>query len=303
MNDSEQEIEPLDLSKRPAVSDVPEIPGEADLEDEYYMSVFDSESETAKSMPKIEGVDHVYSNITRCLMLDTLILSDIPQQIRLHLRNMNFEQILAVSQMMSNLVTKFFYLYFEKILETNQEKLNGLCEMECAEFFLSRCVTLCGEPTFLNFMFVASFLSYLVFTCYNKHGCFRILYIVEFCFAVLYKRIFREVFKETFDYMRLVVFCEEFNENMEEEYDMSDEINCINGIIEKGDIIGDSFYLNESERVLFQNFYAIESTLPISSELEKKIINILESEPFRFHHGLSCGFKCYSYLDFAKYFS
>ncbi|GFU26192.1 hypothetical protein NPIL_458181 [Nephila pilipes] len=299
----EQEIKHLDLIKSFDISNISDV--QKICFQFQNSSSFDSEKERAMSMQKIDDLDPVYSNIARYSLLRSLIPSSISNRICFYLQTMKSE-FFAVSRI-NALVGHFFYYDFENIIGLNVEKSNG-SEIEFSEFFLSRCLTLCGEPTFSNFILVASFLSYLVYSFFNEHGCFRVMYIIEFCFVVLYRRIFWKIFKSREDFKKLLVFCDEFVNQMETDATLSGLFNTLYGqnwIVRVNDAINnidDVFSLTESEIELFKNSYSMESLSATPSELEEIIIDCLDSEPNIFHHVSNCGSKCYRYLYNARHF-
>ncbi|GFT65742.1 hypothetical protein NPIL_190221 [Nephila pilipes] len=257
---------------------------------------------------KIDDIDEDYSNLTRYILLRSLSDCVSPESVRVHLEKMKISENRVVLEMIDTLVDNFFFFDFEKIIETNGEKFGESSEIECAEFFLSPCLTLSGEPTHCSFMVVASFLSHLVFIFFNEFGCFRILYVLEFCFDVLYRRLFRKVFKSKEDYESLLIFCREFKERVARKTMLNKVcITCVENWTDRVkdcvNILVDTFYLEESERELFQTFYSIESTLDISSELNKDLIQSLESDSNTFHRVSSCDSKCYNYLDYVSQIS
>ncbi|GFS52259.1 hypothetical protein NPIL_234191 [Nephila pilipes] len=303
-----EEIKPMDLSVHSRVSNLSDILEESCLPKQN-MRVFDSDQENASRVQKIDDIDHVYSSITRYMLLDTLTCCRIPSNIQSFLYDMQTDKLNEATEMMKLLDIYFFYSDFESIIEANLEILILSSEIDCAEYFLSRCLTLCAEPTYFSFMLVATFLSHTVLSFFIEYACFRIMYIIEFCFDVLYRRIFWQFFKSHDDYEKLLLYCVKFNDHMEPEPTASKlaatfyEINWINRVKDCINVTGDGFSLTESERELFETFYSIECAEDMSSELDKDLIGSLESEPgFKFHRVSSCGSKCYCYLDYVNQF-
>ncbi|GFT65744.1 hypothetical protein NPIL_190231 [Nephila pilipes] len=304
INKIEQKIKHSDLVTCHEISDKHDTQQELSISLQM-LTLHDSEKQNAISIQKIDDIDTIYSDLTRCLLIWSMVAGDVPNRIGIYLEMTQLTERCAVFDMISNLVTQFFYFEFEKIIEINGEKLSGSSEIEHAEFFLSRCLTLCGEPTDFSFIIVASFLSHLVVSFYNEMGCFRIMYIAEFCFDVLYRRIFWKIFKSREDYKKLLVFSQELNEHME----LGTALGKLNSICGENwekrikdcvDILVDTFSLNESERELFKTFYSIESIWAIPRELNEDLIESLESDPNTFHRVSSCGSMCYNYFSYIN---
>ncbi|GFT53038.1 hypothetical protein NPIL_354221 [Nephila pilipes] len=271
-------------------------------------ALFFTENQTSMGIYKIDDINYFYSRITRYLLLQTLIACEVPQPIRTFLETMECKDNLTVYKM-NCVLTTLFNDDFQKMLNANEEKLSGT-EIECAEFFLSRCVMLCGEPSYSSFMLVATFLSYLVLDFFNECGCFRILHITEFCFDILYRRIFQRLFQSQEDCRNLLLFCDEFNEQMEPDPKLSALLNTLEGfnlmhyVIDSINATCSSFCLTESEKEVFKKFYRIESKLPISRRLEEYLLENLERDPnYVFHRVKSCDSKCYNYLVYVTLYS
>ncbi|GFT97104.1 hypothetical protein NPIL_475131 [Nephila pilipes] len=267
-------------------------------------ALFFTENQASKGIYKIDDINYFYSRITRYLLLQTLIACEVPQPIRTFLETMECKDNLTVYKM-NCVLTTLFNDDFQKILNANEEKLSGT-EIECAEFFLSRCVMLCGEPSYSSFMLVATFLSYLVLDFFNDCGCFRILHITEFCFDILYRNTFWKLFQSQEDYKNLQLFCDKFNLQMGPELTLSDlqnifkRFNWMHFVVDSVNATCSSFRLTASEKKVFKKFYSIESKLPISRRLEKYLLKNLERDPADvFHRVKSCDSKCYNYLNYV----
>lgn len=131
----------------------------------------------------------IYSWVTRYLLLDTLGGCPVYSRIDCFLELSN-DELNEISRTLGILIGRFFAKEFQKILEGFKE----VTEIAYAEFIFSRCALLCQEPTtYSSFLLVAAFLSNLVLMNVNDLSCFRILYISEFCFNVLYRRLFWKV--------------------------------------------------------------------------------------------------------------
>ncbi|GFS70915.1 hypothetical protein NPIL_61971 [Nephila pilipes] len=252
---------------------------------------------------KIDDIEYGFSSITRNLLLQTIITCNVPQRIVAFLEAMEGDEFLIVYDSSVHLMQSF-YQDFENMTELYKEDFIESPEIEYAECLLSKCVALCGEPTYFKFMLVASFLSDLVIKIFNYCGCFRILYITEFCFDVLYRRVFRKIFKSQEDYEKLLSFCNEFNEHMEPDPTVGNLCYIFHGKnltkqVGITNFADNSFSLKKSERELFKRFYSKESLLPMPSDLEEEILDTLKSEQNCYHHGSNCDSKCYSYLDYV----
>ncbi|GFT65746.1 hypothetical protein NPIL_190241 [Nephila pilipes] len=262
MNKNEQEIKHLDIVKCNEISDKRDIPQELSLSIKT-TALLESEKKSAISLQKTGDNDTIYSDLTRFLVLWSLSASNIPKEVRIYLKTMHRSESFPVKEMINNVDMKFFYLDFEKIIEINGGKIYESTEIECAEFILSRCLILCGEPKHCSFMLVASFLSHLIFSFFDEVGCFRILYVVEFCFDVLYRRLFRKVFKSKKDYESLLIFCREFNERVARNTMLNKVcITCVENWTDRVkdcvNILVDTFYLegeNYSKRFIQLNLH------------------------------------------------
>ncbi|GFY64776.1 hypothetical protein TNIN_297461 [Trichonephila inaurata madagascariensis] len=162
-----------------------------------HTELYDSDEEN------VMETDHSYnySALVRFLVLEGSVPETISLELLSELNNMNMPQFFGfegVVCMFGNL----FDPYFNEILESIGDEIDSF-EMECATSILSRCVILAGEPSVFTFLLVAAFLHTVIFEGINEYSCFRILPISEFCFEVLYKRLFHTVFvsERVYEYM------------------------------------------------------------------------------------------------------
>ncbi|GFT98266.1 hypothetical protein NPIL_13841 [Nephila pilipes] len=271
--------------------------------------VVNSDRSNALPLQKIDDIDQVYAFITRFMLFDTISLSHIPPLLKSFLNEMENNELYQATKMKRILDLEFFGHKFRSLIKADTESLNLSSDIEWAEFFLSRSVIFYAEPTYFSFMLVASFLNYALSFCFMDQTCFRILYIIEFCFDVLYRRIFWQFFKSQDDYEKLLLCWDAFNDYMESEPTGSKlnptfyEENWLNYVKNSVNITGDGFSLTESERELFKKFYSPECVGDISSELDQFLMDTLESYPqFKFHRDSCCGSKCYNYFAYAIQF-
>ncbi|GFS64505.1 hypothetical protein NPIL_567961, partial [Nephila pilipes] len=143
MDEYESDVNSTDLAKRFQTLHVGDnLPGiSLDIENP---ALFFTENQDSMGIRKIDDINYFYSRITRYLLLQTLIACEVPQPIIFFLETMECKENVTVYKM-NCVLSKFFDDDFQNILNANAEKLSGT-EIECAEFFLSRCVMLCGEP-------------------------------------------------------------------------------------------------------------------------------------------------------------
>ncbi|GFR08880.1 hypothetical protein TNCT_179141 [Trichonephila clavata] len=121
--------------------------------------------------------DFEKKSLKRYLLLESLVRTSIPQEIRDELEDMtkptSFEIVIG------DLSEYLFYGKFEKIFSACAV-IFASSDTECAKFLLSRCLRLCHQPelTYFNFLLVAAFLRKTVFNFYlntNATGCFTLL--------------------------------------------------------------------------------------------------------------------------------
>ncbi|GFQ73661.1 hypothetical protein TNCT_383631 [Trichonephila clavata] len=253
-----------------------------------------------------------YQRLKRYLLLEPLIATLIPQEICKELEHMTKPAYFGIEIVIGDLGVYLFYGEFEKIVSASAEIFRS-SEIECAEFLLSRCLRLCdeSEPTFFNFLLVAAFLSESVLNSFRDCKCYRILYIGDFCFEVLYKRLFWKVFESREVCEKLELFCQEFfklfpPDSMQDEF--QDSIfgkYCIYFVEERINVHNDSFYLNESELELFEKFHSMESNSKreewlTSCETENAEDAYFDAREYYSSDCETCGSKCFDYLHYVN---
>ncbi|GFS76622.1 hypothetical protein NPIL_80681 [Nephila pilipes] len=300
---SSNDANDLDLEMCPEVSHVNDIQKEIYVPKQN-IQLFDFKSRKAVSLEKLEDVDYRYSCIVRYSLLQSVMASDFPQRLRSPFDALVNNQLFRVSEVI-NMIDVFFYKDFDKI------RFLGASEVECAEFYLSRCVMLCGEPKLFNFMFLASFVTHIFLDSVCVVKCFRKLYLCEFIFDVLYRRTFWKFFDDE-GFRELMSFCDDFKNCFATESSLSELENTtfgvewINRVKNVNNTVGDSFSLNESEIELFRKSYSIENNRDYKSALSQVIekdeyFSLKKSE----NDILVCAFcdsKCYNYMDYMNHF-
>ncbi|GFU46032.1 hypothetical protein TNCV_4692191 [Trichonephila clavipes] len=207
-----------------------------------------------------------YERLKRYILLTSLIPTNISKEIRDELNAMTNPVSFDVESVTLDLHEYLFYDEFEKVLEAGEEMYDS-SELERAEFLLSHCIRLCNEsePMYFNFLIVATFLNHSIFHFFMEYKCFRILYIADFCFNVLYSRLFSKVFESEKVYERLKLFCKEFSKHFTEDTTKAEFQNstfgkyCMQLVEERFKVNNDSFSMTESEAELFEKFYSVNS--------------------------------------------
>lgn len=249
-----------------------------------------------------------YLRVTRYLVLHSVFVTtlEIP-----FLENIQYNELNEVACVRNVLIMYFFADDFEKILDVPSDKYVG-ADIDYAECLLSRCLLLCSEPTYASFMLVASFLSYVIDEYVDDLKCFRIMYIVEFCFIVLYKRRFWNIFKFKEDYLKLRRFCVKVDKMFTEKSTLKelrnttfgvDWINLVKNCVEATDI---DFSFTKSEKELFKRVYWKKLHIECKTDISRKIENILYPVPEGFemeHFCKDCDSKCHNYLEYANLFT
>ncbi|GFQ79028.1 hypothetical protein TNCT_535251 [Trichonephila clavata] len=151
---------------------------------------------------------------------------------------------------------------FNKILKAG-DGIYENSEIEYAQFLLFRCLKLLfREPSTSSFLLVSAFLDILVLTGCEKVECFRFVFIVDFCFTVLYKRFFWMIFNSVEDYQNLQQFCNEFLKHFTRDSTLSELRNIrvgakwINIVQHCVDAIDVNFSLTGGEVKWFEHYYA-----------------------------------------------
>ncbi|GFY74803.1 hypothetical protein TNIN_78781 [Trichonephila inaurata madagascariensis] len=202
-----------------------------------------------------------YESLKRYILLKTLFVTDISQEISNFLEEMENPACFRVEFVAQKLSGYLFQDEFNRNAE-----MFDLSEIKFAEFLLSRCIRLCKEPDppYFSFLLVAAFLKESVFHFFLKYKCFRILYIADFCLDILYDRVFFEVFESRDFYDNLKLFCEDFFNRFSSDSTSSPLQDTAFGnywfhiVNERLNVIDDSFSLDEIEEV-FQEVYSLES--------------------------------------------
>ncbi|GFS62009.1 hypothetical protein TNIN_322811 [Trichonephila inaurata madagascariensis] len=252
-----------------------------------------------------------YRCLTRYLLLESLIPTPIPEEIKDKLEDMIKPAYFEIDVAQS-LSVYLFYDEFQKILGERAEMFDSL-EIECAQFLLSRCARLCDEHelSHFNFLLVAAFLREAVFHFFLEYKCYRILYIGEFCFDVLYNRLFWKVFESRKVYEKLELFCQEFSKHFTADTTQVEFRNsifgkyCIHFFEERLNDFNDSFSLTESEVELFEKFYSMKSNVKheerlLLRETENAQDAYFDAREFYPSDCETCGSKCFDYLNYVN---
>ncbi|GFY59705.1 hypothetical protein TNIN_183921 [Trichonephila inaurata madagascariensis] len=252
-----------------------------------------------------------YKCLKRCLLLETVIQTRISEKIGHELEDMIKPANIEIGIVIHEIGSLLFYAKLKKTLIESAE-IFGSSEIECAKFLLSRCIRLCNEPerTYLNFLLVAAFLKESVYYCVLKYKCYRMLYIGDFCFDVLYNRLFRKVFESRKVYEKLELFCKAFLEyftpgTTQDEFQGSAFGKYWTDYVEKiFNVNNDSFSLTESEVEFFEKFYSIEN---YANHEEWPVLHETENTEYYFdareHYPSdceTCGSKCFDYLNYVN---
>ncbi|GFS48950.1 hypothetical protein TNIN_280831 [Trichonephila inaurata madagascariensis] len=250
-----------------------------------------------------------YDRLKQYLLLESLIPTFIPQEIREELEDMIKPAYFGIEFVTQDLSKHIFYDEFQKILGESAG-IFGSSEIECAKFLISRCIRLCDEPepTYFNFLLVATFLKESIFHFFLVYKCYRILYIADFCFNVLYNRLFWKLFESREVYENLEFFCNKFLEHFTPDTTQGEFQGsnfgkyCIHFVEERFHVNNDSFSLKESEVELFETFYSMESIAKREEWQEMRETENSESAHFdaREHYPFeceTCGSKCSDYLN------
>ncbi|GFU19887.1 hypothetical protein TNCV_2269141 [Trichonephila clavipes] len=266
---------------------------------------------TLKTTENKESCDYVC--LKRYLLLESLIPTRIPEEIRDELEDMIKPAYFGIELVTQVLSAYLIYGEFDKILRESTEMF-GSSEIECAQFLLSRCIMLCDEPepSHFNFLLVAAFLNESVFRFFLEYKCYRMLYIGDFCFYVLYNRLFRKVFESREVYEKLELFCQEFLKHFTPETtqgEFQDSLfgkYCINFVEERFNVNNDSFSLTTSELELFEKFYSMQSNAKHEEwsalrETEYAEDAYFDAREYYLSDCESCGSKCFDYLNYVNF--
>ncbi|GFQ87259.1 hypothetical protein TNCT_587781 [Trichonephila clavata] len=253
-----------------------------------------------------------YESLKRYLLLDSLVPAGIPQEIRNELEDMIKPANFGIEIVMDDFSEYLFNDKFEEIVSAAAEIFVS-SEIECAKFLLSRCLSLCDEPEpmYFNFLLVAAFLRESVFNFYLNYKCYRIFYICDFCFDVLYNRFFWKVFESREVYEKLELFCQKFlkdfpRDTTEGEFqDSTFGKKCIHLVEERFNVSNESFSLSESEVEMFEKFYSMENNAkheerPILRETENADDECFDAREYYSSDCETCGSKCFDYLNYIN---
>ncbi|GFU19893.1 hypothetical protein TNCV_2269191 [Trichonephila clavipes] len=265
---------------------------------------------TLKTSHKNEFCDYVC--LKRYLLLESLVPTRIPEEIKDQLEHMIKPAYLEIDLVTQSLSTNLIYSEFDKILGERAEMF-GSSEIEYAQFLLSRCIRLCDEtePEYFNFLLVAALLKEAVLRFFLDCKCYRILYIGDFCFDVLYNRLLRKVFESREVYKNLELFCQEFLKHFTPEttqgefQDSTFRKYCIHFVEERFKDFNDSFSLTESEVELFEKFYSIESNAKhkewfVLRGRDKAEDAYFDAREYYLSDCETCSTKCFDYLNYIN---
>ncbi|GFR17525.1 hypothetical protein TNCT_691161 [Trichonephila clavata] len=255
-----------------------------------------------------------YKRLKRYFLIRSLLTTGIHDRIRRQIVFKMKREYFGIDCVAETFCEYLFFDEFKRMFRASLDKFY-LSEIQGAEFLLSQCIILCdeGEPTHFNFLIVASFLNQSIFHFLREYECFRILYIADFCFDVLYDRLFRKVFESKEIYEKLKLFCLDFLRNFSSESTLcllqkSPFGNYWMHFVEgRHKDPANSFSLNEKELELFEKFYSLESNAkdeecPVLSTTEnaRSSLNIRSFYP---SDCKNCGSTCSNYLSYINLLS
>lgn len=116
---------------------------------------------------------------------------------------------------------ELFHLELKFILEQQVSRI---------KFILSRCLAMCDEPSYKNFVFVCAFIFHMIFCWFTERHCYQIIIECQFCLYALYKRKFWKIFQTPEDYTELKSVCNELNEIISpklEEEELNDALDAL----------------------------------------------------------------------------
>ncbi|GFU15466.1 hypothetical protein NPIL_470681 [Nephila pilipes] len=261
------------------------------------------------SVQTLDEIDLLYSRLVRYMVLSNLDKIDVPKRISNLVKDTKYRRLLEISEVI-NTITDVFHDEFCKISGIIDNFLpDAECEVEEAEIYLSVCLMLCHHSTYYGFVLVAAFLRHVTYTSYKDCKCFKIFYICEFCFYVLYRRRFWVGLNSREDHMKLMYVCDTLSEHSTQNpsciRDTAFGFYCVNRFKSSVDLFRGCVLLKESEKEVFENFYSLQSYLecktPRSREMEE-CINICMKEENHSIHKIPCNSKCYNYLGYICQF-
>ncbi|GFU21617.1 hypothetical protein NPIL_265491 [Nephila pilipes] len=162
-------------------------------------------------LQSLDEIDCLYARLTRHMLLSTLCNCDVPKQISSLVVKTRYRRLLQMSVVIMK-ITVLFRNEFQTILHKIDDIVrDSESELEMAEIYISVCLKFCQESTYYSFMLVAAFLNSVVFKSFKDTKCFRIFYVCEFCFDVLYRRKFSVGLNCEEDHENLMSTCNELN--------------------------------------------------------------------------------------------
>ncbi|GFY70492.1 hypothetical protein TNIN_41511 [Trichonephila inaurata madagascariensis] len=252
-----------------------------------------------------------YTSLVRFLVLESSVPATISRELLSELNDMNMPQFFGIESVVE-IFGDIFGPYFNEILESIKDEMDSF-EMECATSILSRCVILASEPSMFTFLLVAAFLNRVIFESINEFGCFRILPISEFCFEVLYKRLFHTVFVSERAYEYMFSYFETFRKETPdptlEEFQETRLGQFYTYVIKKcvEANIDASFTLTDSEEEMYHDICSLHIS-PVcgtwmSHKFDKGMNSYIETDEVdKVIMCDICQSKCYSYLDIIEDF-
>ncbi|GFQ81182.1 hypothetical protein TNCT_255201 [Trichonephila clavata] len=249
---------------------------------------------------------HRYSRMTRYVLLNSLACYTTSKKLHSFLEKLMYHELDYITEVV-NILLRIFRADFDKIIDIGNSPDS---EIEYAQFLLSRCKLLCLEPTCSSFFLACAFLCNLILRNGEIIECFRILYICEFCFLVLHRRLFWKIFNSKDDYWKLQKFCDEFCKSFTMDSTLSElqkttvGANWINNLKGCVDATQVNFYLDFVDLKLFEDDYSKVNRMECKWDHLREIENMLfprcESRIESFCN--YCESKCYKYLAHANQF-
>ncbi|GFX48880.1 hypothetical protein TNCV_902621 [Trichonephila clavipes] len=271
-----------------------------------------SDSDEENVMVVETDYSYNYNSLVRFLVLEASIAARISMELFAELKKMETSQFFGIDEVVC-IFSNLFKSYFSEILDSIEGEMNS-SEMELATSILSRCVILAGEPSVYTFLLVAAFLNRAIFEDVNIFRCFRMLPIGEFCFEVLYKRLFHKVFVSEKVYEYMFLHCDAFRNKtpdpIPEEFQETQLGQFYTDLVKKcvEVNIDANFTLTDSEKEMYHEI----CSLNISPVCGKRSLSL------KFDKGMNsyirtkkvdkvimckhCQSKCYSYLDIIEDF-
>ncbi|GBL76222.1 hypothetical protein AVEN_234490-2 [Araneus ventricosus] len=126
----------------------------------------------------------------------------------------------------------------------------------------SRCLKMCDDPTFFNFLLMCAFVGRVVSFCYTNGKCYRVVENACKCAVATFKRKFLELFNREGDLNGLRMYSDGLNETVldrQDQYDDLKDILCpdlegkqlVLRLLENcKDVDSDQYFLTDFERKL-----------------------------------------------------